>query len=500
MEIAGTVSTIIWTAAIVGFVYISNIWRYLYDWLTYRLPPGPMPLPIIGTLWANALTKNPTKLPKAMREIAETYGPIMTVYLGGYRMIHCSSAETVREALITRGKDLNDRTEPVILFRQPKSAEGLAFADSGLWQKGRRWAMRAMRDFGVGKELMVEKVNEEVGHLLEFMQKHEGEKMTSGDIFLAPVSSVICMMIFSQRFDTKNPELMEPVSSVDAIIRTPQLANFKYVLFPFLSHIVRPKLSDEMLSNRYKIEDLLKKSIKVHEKDFDRNDIRDFVDLYIETRDDPDALEFKQYGSIMFELFVAGNETSTTTLEWLFLYLTKQPEYQKKCQEAIDKAIDTDRLPLSKDRANLVFVEAVVNEASRIGSVVPNGLFHANLSKPTTLAGYEVPIGTTITYNSFALHHDKEYWGDPEVFRPERWIDENGSLLKHTDHFLAFGAGPRVCMGESLARVELFHFVVALLQRFDFKLETKVDNIFDGDCGFTQHPPHYLLSYKRRAL
>lgn len=113
------------------------------------------------------------------------------------------------------------------------------------------------------------------------------------------------------------------------------------------------------------------------------------------------------------------------------------------------------------------YTEAVLLEIQRYASIVPFGVPHMTKSS-TNLCGYEIPANTSIWPNLWALHHDPELWGDPEVFRPERFIDCNGQVSK-PEYLIPFSAGSRRCMGEDLAKVELFVFFTTLMQRFTFK-------------------------------
>ena len=100
----------------------------------------------------------------------------------------------------------------------------------------------------------------------------------------------------------------------------------------------------------------------------------------------------------------------------------------------------------------------------------------------TSLAGHKIPKGTNIWGNVWGLHHNKEIWGDPDVFRPERYLDEKGNLVP-ADHparvcNLTFGAGPRVCPGETFAMTRMFILLACMMKNFEF-LTPKGQKMFD---------------------
>ena len=156
-------------------------------------------------------------------------------------------------------------------------------------------------------------------------------------------------------------------------------------------------------------------------------------------------------------------------------------------------------MPLPSDRPRLTYIDAVMYETLRHATVAPYGLHHSNINNEI-LGGFDVPANSIVSYNIWAVHHDKDYWKNPEVFDPERWLNDDGSLKNHSNHFIAFGLGPRVCLGESLARVEYFHFLVALLHRFSFRLSDDFKNVSldDGVAGATHAPPVYELIAEKR--
>ncbi|KAF4096331.1 cytochrome P450 2D6 isoform X2 [Onychostoma macrolepis] len=118
------------------------------------------------------------------------------------------------------------------------------------------------------------------------------------------------------------------------------------------------------------------------------------------------------------------------------------------------------------DRDKLSYTYTTVNEFQRCANIVPSGVFH-EMTRPTNLRGYNIPKGTEIFTNLRAILSDKEHWKYPDTFNPENFLDGNGQFFK-SESFLPFSLGPRVCLGETLAKMELFLFITSLLQRIRF--------------------------------
>uniref|UniRef100_A0A671K2Q8 Cytochrome P450, family 17, subfamily A, polypeptide 2 n=1 Tax=Sinocyclocheilus anshuiensis TaxID=1608454 RepID=A0A671K2Q8_9TELE len=168
------------------------------------------------------------------------------------------------------------------------------------------------------------------------------------------------------------------------------------------------------------------------------------------------------------EAFGAGVETTSTTLLWTIAFLLHHPQVQERVHSELDECVGQARAPSLSDRSHLPLLDAVLCEVMRIRPVSPVLIPHVAM-QDTSLGGHSVPKGTRVLVNMWAIHHDPKHWDEPEQFRPERFLDSSGRRVTPSS-FLPFGAGPRVCVGESLARIELFLFASRLLQCFHFSV------------------------------
>ncbi|XP_063824528.1 probable cytochrome P450 304a1 [Ostrinia nubilalis] len=144
--------------------------------------------------------------------------------------------------------------------------------------------------------------------------------------------------------------------------------------------------------------------------------------------------------------------------------LLLQPEIQDHIHEEIDRVVGRGRLPNLDDRKDMPYTEACIRETMRLDTLVPLGVAHRAVVD-TKFHGYDIPEDTMVTANYMLLHHSKEIWGDPEVFRPERFI-KNGKVDAALDKSLPFGAGRRLCAGETYARQCMFQVFSGFMQAF----------------------------------
>ncbi|GMR45681.1 hypothetical protein PMAYCL1PPCAC_15876, partial [Pristionchus mayeri] len=173
---------------------------------------------------------------------------------------------------------------------------------------------------------------------------------------------------------------------------------------------------------------------------------------------------------IMTELFFAGIQTECNTFGWAFLYLAKQQDIQEKARQHIWNEVGREAEIRFENRRQLPYIEALVAEVQRIANVAPFGLFHKN-HQETTLDGYTIPAGSIVMMNLYSTLLDENVFADPSSFNPDRFLTPSGELDKRAmKRSVPYGIGSRICIGEIIARTELFTVIGTLLQKFRFSL------------------------------
>jgi cytochrome P450 len=161
-------------------------------------------------------------------------------------------------------------------------------------------------------------------------------------------------------------------------------------------------------------------------------------------------------------LFIAGYETTSTTLTWVWYLLDKHPEVESKLRAEIDTVIGK-RHPTSADVAKLQYTKIVIQEAMR---VCPPGWFFARIVQANDIIhGYTLKAGTTVLLCPYLTHRLPELWDQPEVFNPERFAPEQ-STQRHSYSYFPFGGGPRYCIGKHLALLEIQLIVAMMVQKY----------------------------------
>ncbi|CAM4557665.1 unnamed protein product [Leuciscus chuanchicus] len=457
------------------------------------LPPGPLALPLIGNL--PIIDKSAPF--KSFMKWSKTYGPVMTVYLGPQRMVVLVGYDTVKEALVDQADDFAPRA-PIPFLNRVVKGYGLIVSNGERWRQLRRFTLTTLRDFGMGRKRMEQWIQEESEHLLKSFEETRSKPVDPVFFLSRAVSNVICSLVFGQRFDYDDKSflhLLQILSRLVRFISSPwgQLCN----IFPRLMELL-PGSHNTILREIDDIGSFIMNKVKEHEQNLDFNDPKDFIDCFLnrlnQEKDNHDT-EFHKNNltATVLNLFVAGTETTSTTLRYALMLLIKHPHIQGQMQKEIDRIIGRNRVPTMEDRKSLPFTDAVIHEVQRFLDIVPLNVPHYAM-KDITFRGYVIPKDTVIIPMLHSVLRDEVQWETPWTFNPEHFLDANGNFKKNPA-FIPFSAGKRACVGESLARMELFLFIVSLLQKFSFSSPKGPDGIDTSPelSSFTNMPRFYEL-------
>ncbi|NXC48134.1 CP2K6 protein, partial [Penelope pileata] len=429
-----------------------------------KFPPGPKPLPIIGNLHIIDVNKPG----QTMLELSEKYGSVFTIQMGLRKMVVLSGYDTVKEALVNHADAFAGRPKiPILEFENGK---GIVFSNGENWKVMRRFALTTLRDFGMGKKVIEDRVVEEYGYLADLIQSQKGKPIEMTSMMNAAVANVIVSILLGKRFDYEDSTFKRLISLMNENIRlfaSPSVT--LYNVFPILGFFLKDHKT--FLENMKELNDFVKVTFTDYLKVLDRNDMRSFIDAFLvrQQEENGQAVRFfddENLTEVVRNLFVAGMDTTSTTLRWGFLLMMKYPEIQKKVHEEIDQVIGSTP-PRIEHRTKMPYTDAVVHEIQRFANILPINLPHETTTD-VIFKGYFIPKGTYIIPLLNSVLQDKTQWEKPQSFYPEHFLNSEGKFIKK-DAFMPFSTGRRICAGETLAKMELFLFFTSLLQRFTFQ-------------------------------
>ncbi|XP_075427033.1 cytochrome P450 2J2-like isoform X2 [Ascaphus truei] len=408
-----------------------------FQWTAKRLPPGPTPLPIIGNLWTVKFQLHH----ETLMQLARTYGNIMTLWAGQTPLIVLNGYQAVRDALVSNSENFSDR--PVTpFFKLFANEKGIIVSNGHTWKQQRRFGLKTLRDLGLGKKGLEWRIQGEAQRLVEFIYSLEGRALDPKRCLMNSVSNVVTAMSFGHHFPLDDKLFLQLIESTDSV------ANF------FGTH-------------------------------------------WGQTKDDPTST-FNEGNlmQVLIDFFLAGTETTTTTLQWALLYMVIYPDIQDKVQKELDACVETEVIHY-EDRKRLQYTNAVIHEIQRCRTALPCAL-PRQCVKDSTVQGYWIKEGTIIVFNLASAHCDPNHWDAPDTFTPTNFLDMDGNF-KSNEAFLPFSAGHRICMGEQLAKTELFIFFTSLLRAFTFRLPQGVTEVnMTGIFGTTFKPHPYQICAIRR--
>ncbi|XP_052603442.1 cytochrome P450 2D28-like isoform X2 [Peromyscus californicus insignis] len=400
------------------FILLVDLMHRRQRW-TSRYPPGPVPLPVLG----NMLQVDLNDIPNSIYKLRQRYGDVFSLQMAWKPVVVVNGLKAVREVLVNCGEFTADRP-PIPIFEH---------LSPGPKAKGRPFNPNTMLD-----------------------------KATC---------NVISSLIFARRFEYEDPYLIrmlklleEGLTDVSGFI--PEVLN----MFPILLRI--PGLADKVLQGQKNLAAMLGDLLTEHRKTQDpEQPPRDLTDAFLaeveKAKGNPESsFNDENLHTVVADLFAAGIVSTSTTLSWALLLMILYPDVQSRVQQEIDEVIGQARRPEMADQARMPFTNAVIHEVQRFGDISPLNL-PCITSRDIKVQGFLIPKGTTLIPNLSSVLKDETVWEKPLQFHPEHFLDAQGRFVKH-EAFMPFSAGRRACLGEPLARMELFLFFTYLMQCFSF--------------------------------
>ncbi|XP_026168035.1 cytochrome P450 2J6-like [Mastacembelus armatus] len=463
-----------------------------------NFPPGPPVLPILGNL-LNLSLENPLK---DFERLKKSYGNVYSVFIGLRPAVVLNGVKAVKEAIVTNANDFSGRPQDM-LANDIGERKGVILADYGSsWREHRRFALMTLKNFGLGKTSMEERIHGEIQYVVDTLEQSIGKALRPEVMFHNATSNIICQVLFGTRYEY-NDEFIRTIvrcfTNISKIINGPW--GTLYDSLPMIRSLPLP------FNKAYKTietcKNLVIPLINKHKKTRVPGEPRDIVDCYLDelAKRGNNGSSFSEDQLLIYvlDLYLAGTDTTSNTLLTGFLYLMTHPHIQERCQQEIDQVLEAKDRASFEDRHNMPYVQAVIHEVQRIANTVPLSVFHCT-SKDTELMGYSIPRGTLIIPNLTSVLNEEGQWKFPHEFNPENFLNDKGEFVK-PEAFMPFSTGPRMCLGEGLARMELFLIIVTLLRKFKFIWpEDAGKPDYTQVYGVTLTPKPYPMKVQLRAM
>ena len=495
------------------------IWKFFIFKRPKKYPPGPLfRLPFYqqrGYLRNDRIA--------AQKRLRKQYGDLYSLELGTYGTIIVSELNIMRKLLsseiFSHRIEISHKPHVLRLMTQLRGDHGVGIiASSGdNWKEQRRFALKNLRDFGLGKNSMEALILDEVS---ELSNKWKQDLENDGDDFMVnwatfniSILNALWGIVSSRRFDLNNPDEVKKFEVMNALFSSFGGFSLRMLITFTLPEVLRnfDKNFQQMFSRQHYLYNWFATEYDEHLKTYDESNLRDYIDCYIKERqraEEEKDLASSFYGekghwnfvNAMLDLFVAGAETTSTTLQWAVAYLAHNPDVQERAQKELDEVVGRNRVPTLEDRDHLPYMESLIAEVQRCGNVAPFALFHC-VEKDVEIDGVLYTKHSRIMPDLTAILSDPKNFEDPDQFIPERYLcKETGKFIPHPA-LVMFGVGKRECLGKSLAKLELYLFLAGLLHRFSFSPSKEgLPDLKNANVGITRVPKPFKVKIAERTF
>ncbi|KAJ3677083.1 hypothetical protein LUZ60_002807 [Juncus effusus] len=451
-----------------GIYLLYSLYKLLSLSLNPRLPPGPTPFPIVG----NIFDLDHDKPHSSLARLAKSHGPIMSLKLGLTTTIVISSPEAAQDVLQTNDVFFSARSIPNAFYAYNHCNGSVIClpSTSPLWKQLRAICSTFLfspRCLESTRKMREKKTNE----IIQLLRRHVNRSVNIGEVVFAGMLNIISNLLFSEDVidsDSESPqEFKELIAAYTSEAIKPNISDF----FPFLSQL-------DLQGKRHCMAGYLKRFYDFFEAVIDRrvkcgnggggknNDFLDsLLELNVESKLDRQTMKV-----LLMEIFAAGTDTTSITVEWAMAELLHDPIALAKAQYEVRNIFQSE-VPKELDITKLPYLQAVVKEVMRMHPAGPLLVPREAMESIDKLGGrFIVPKGARVLVNIWAIGRDPEVWDEPNVFRPERFLEKEKDFRGKDFEFIPFGFGRRICPGMPLATRVVPYIMALMLHELDWKL------------------------------
>ncbi|EEF52327.1 cytochrome P450, putative [Ricinus communis] len=442
---------------------------------TYRnLPPSPPKLPIIGHLH---LMKEPVH--RSLQDLSNKYGPIIFLSFGSQPVIIISSPSLVEECFTKNDIVLADRPR-----RQAGKYLHYDYTTIGAANYGDLW--RNLRRLATVEILSTNRLNmfhgirqEEVRMLVKNLFQSAGQvsaKVEMKSRLVGLSFNIIMRMVAGKRyFGSEVKDVEEATQFHDVIRETFVLSGAANLgdFFPLIRWLDYRGIEKRLVSARKNMDLLFQRLIDEHRHKrgscLEDKSCKTMIDVVLSLQEfQPEYYSDEIIKGLIMAMLTAGTDTSAVTIEWAMSLLLNHPKALTKARAELDIHVGQDRLVDEQDLPKLQYLHCIINETLRLFPAAPLLVPHKS-SDDCKIGGFDIPQGTVLSVNAWALHRDPKIWEDPNSFRPERFE----GIKYETCLLVPFGLGRRSCPGAGLANRVVGLALAALIQCFDWERITE---------------------------
>lgn len=351
---------------------------------------------------------------------------------------------------------------------------------------------------------MEEEIQKSVEELVTYISKQNGESLWPGENFLSQsILNVLWIFCSGRRLARNDATILRLIELLYKRSKLFDMAGGILSQFPLLRFIA-PEWSGYTLIKNLNQEfyNFFMEIINEHIDSFDKSQtnedlIYSFInEMRLRENEKSSSFHLKQLTMVILDIFIAGSQTTSTTIDLALMMMILRPDLKDKCFDEI-MSQHSDAFPCYADKLKFPYIQAFLMEVQRFFHIVPvSG--PRRVLRSCELAGYNIPENTTVLIGLQSVHMDEVYWKNPREFNPERFLDDTSSVCIKSERFLGFGAGKRKCLGDQLAKSCIFTFFTNILKHFDLQPDSEFPASIDLQPGITLSPKKYKIRFIER--
>ncbi|KAF7271345.1 hypothetical protein GWI33_015772 [Rhynchophorus ferrugineus] len=484
-------------------VVLLHVWCFFSECKKpTNYPPGPPWLPFLGSLFQlRSLSKKAGGQHVALMQLTKKYASdVIGLKLGSEYVIAVCSYASVRKILTS--EEYEGRPDNFFFrLRSMGTRKGITGTDGELWKEQRAFLVSHLKQLGFGKDNVEQMVKDEIRDIITRME-HNLNNVNIAEV-LAPSVLNILWYLTSGKNLRGNQRVTNLLELLHRRSKAFDMSGGMLNLYPWLRFLAPDKTGFSLLQKiNSGISDFISEAIEEHKKSLIDEDNSDVIYAYLnQMNKGPNGKKYftdDQLVMVCLDIFLAGSTTTTNTINFALFAMTQYPDIQEKVYKCIENQFEPQCEISYSDKQRVPYIEAVLLECQRFFPVVPV-IGPRRVLKTCQLDNYQIPKDSTILINIYAVHHDQEYWQDPEEFRPERFLDNQNKLIGH-ERVLTFGLGKRRCLGDALAKTCVFLFFVTILRKFKLEAITKQSELDDNIAGINMSPQKYKVKLTPRTV
>ncbi|KAI0334223.1 CyP450 monooxygenase [Cubamyces sp. BRFM 1775] len=467
MVLDGTARSALAAVAIVlALLILLVFWRYSRR----ELPPGPPGLPLIGNFYEIPGPHADGHITYA--DLATKYGDVVTLRAFDQTLIILGSATAAIDLLEKRSIYADRPASPLV--EMTGWIWALVFKRYGAeWRDTRRvfWQHFHPKVVGTFRPVQLREAQELLRRLLRVPNDLEGE------IKMSMIATTLTVAQGLPEGDITHRWVDAMMDTVMGFTEASRPFGYLVEVFPWLRYVPAwvPGMDwkRNVLEWREPTEVIRDKPFKLAQAAMDREEA--MPSMLSQLLEDlaylsgPDAeREEAAIKDATSSVVVAGVDTTSATLIGFFCAMLMNPKVQKRAQDELDLVVGPARLPSHDDRDFLPYINAIVKESLRWHTVLPLGIAHRCMEEDQ-YRGWRIPKGAVVLANVWSILHDPTAYPDPDIFRPERFLEDgDGAPAEVLDPgSIMFGFGRRVCPGRHFAEDTLFIYIASILHVYD---------------------------------